>query len=65
MIAATTERTSYLKGHSVGEVAEALGVCAPTIYREIRSGNMKCLHIGRKIVITDDQLNAYLTSKEA
>ena len=53
------------RGNTVKKVAEHLGTCERTIYREIANGNLHCLRIGRAIRITDAQLAQYLASKEA
>lgn len=49
---------------SVNEVAEILGLCTRTIYREIKQGNLRCLRFGRAIRITDSQLDEFLKSRE-
>ena len=51
--------------YSVKEVAERLGTCSRTIYREIQNGNLRHVSIGRCIRITDAQLAAYLAEREA
>lgn len=53
------------RGRTVKEVAERLGVCTRLVYNEIANGNLRCLHIGRAIRVTDAQLAAYVASKEA
>ena len=42
-----------LKGHTVAEVAEVLGLSKRTIYREIDEGSLRCLRFGKAIRITD------------
>lgn len=53
-----------LRGRTVGEVAEKLGLCTRTIYREIAKGNLRCLRFGRALRITDSQLAEFLKSRE-
>lgn len=53
-----------LRGYTVGEVAEKLGICARTIYREIAKGNLRCLRFGRAVRITDSQLAEFLRDRE-
>lgn len=36
---------------NVPEVAELLGVSAETIYRQVRSGEMRAVRIGRRLVV--------------
>ena len=57
-------RTESLRGHSVKEVAERLGTCTRTVYREIQNGNLRCLRIDRAIRITDAQLAEYVAGRE-
>lgn len=57
-------RTDGLRVHTVGEVAKLLGTCTRTVYREIQSGNLRCLRIGRAIRVTDSQLTEYLAGRE-
>lgn len=58
-------RTDNMKSNTVKEIAERLGTCTRTVYREIQNGNLRCLRIGRAIRVTDAQLAAYVASKEA
>jgi len=49
---------------SVPRVADALGVCERTVRREIAKGRLGCVHIGRAVRITRDQLAAYVAAME-
>lgn len=49
---------------SVPRAADALGVCDRTIRREIARGRLGCVHIGRAVRITRDQLTAYVAAME-
>ena len=53
-----------LKGHTVAEVAEVLGLSKRTIYREIDEGSLRCLRFGKAIRITDSQLEEFLKARE-
>lgn len=57
-------RTESLRGRSVKEIAEKLGTCTRTVYREIQNGNLRCLRIGRAIRVTDAQLAEYVAGRE-
>lgn len=56
--------TNSMRSHTVKEIAERLGTCQRTVYREIQSGNLRCLRIGRAIRITDSQLAEYVAGRE-
>lgn len=47
-------------GFTVDEVAASLHVCPRTIYRAVKSGDLKCFRVGRAVRITRDQLADYL-----
>lgn len=49
---------------SVPRAADALGVCDRTIRREIAKGRLGCVHVGRAVRITRDQLTAYVAAME-
>lgn len=49
---------------SVQRAADALGVCERTVRREIARGRLGCVHIGRAVRITRDQLAAYVAAME-
>lgn len=46
----------------IGEVCLTLGMSKSTIYREIHSGNLRALKIGKSIRITQDEINRYVES---
>lgn len=45
---------------TVPRAADALGVCDRTIRREIAAGRLSCIHVGRSVRITRDQLSRYV-----
>lgn len=49
---------------SVSRAADTLGVCERTVRREIAKGRLGCVHIGRAVRITRDQLTAYVAAME-
>lgn len=57
-------RTDNMKSSTVKEIAERLGTCTRTVYREIQNGNLRCLRIGRAIRVTDAQLAEYVAGRE-
>lgn len=60
----TDSQTSIFEGLpevvSVPRAADALGVCDRTICREIAAGRLSCIHVGRAVRITRDQLSRYV-----
>ncbi|MBE6464436.1 MAG: helix-turn-helix domain-containing protein [Eggerthellaceae bacterium] len=49
---------------SISRAADALGVCEKTVRREISEGRLGCIHIGRSVRITRNQLEAYVASAQ-
>ena len=47
------------------QVAAFLNVDPKTVSREIQRGNMKCMHVGRAIRITRQQVAAYMARQGA
>lgn len=45
---------------SVPRAADFLGVCDRTVRREIASGRLSCIRVGRSVRITRDQLSQYV-----
>ena len=45
------------------ETAEYFGVDPKTISREIQRGKLKCIHVGRSIRITRQQIAAYVVQQ--
>ena len=45
------------------ETAEYFGVDPKTISREIQRGNLKCIHVGRSIRITRQQIATYIVQQ--
>jgi excisionase family DNA binding protein len=50
--------------YSVSEVGQALGVSRPTIYRLINAGELRAIKIVGRTVVTADDLDAFLASRE-
>jgi excisionase family DNA binding protein len=46
--------------HPIEEAAAALGVGRTTIYGLVDRGELKTVHIGRRALVTDQSLNAYV-----
>lgn len=53
------------KGFSPGEVAELLGVCRSTIYREMWRGKLAAAKVGSRTVITEADLRRYIGEDRA
>ena len=50
--------------NTVPQVAEAFGVCAQTVRRLIASGELACIHVGRAVRVTKQQMVAYVERQE-
>jgi excisionase family DNA binding protein len=48
--------------YSVSEAAEATGLSRDLLYDEMRAGRLAYLKIGRRRIITRQQLHAFLTA---
>lgn len=51
-------------GYGVREAADAIGVSAQTLYRMIRSGEVKATRLRRRILIGEDELKRLLAKRE-
>lgn len=51
-------------GFSVEEVARRYGVSAGLVRLEIARGKLKCAHIGRRVVLSQRSIDAWLDSAE-
>jgi len=51
-------------GYSIEEIAEILGVSRCTIYQELNAGNLDSIKIQGRRIITSDQIERYLKSKQ-
>ena len=49
---------------SVPRAADALGVCDRTVRREIAKGKLGCVHVGRALRISRNQLEDYVREME-
>ena len=47
-------------GHSVDDIIEGYGLCRSTIYKAIGSGTLRARKLGRRTVILDADLRAWL-----
>lgn len=52
------------KCFSIDSFADFLGVAPLTVRREIKAGRLRATHIGRRVVITPANAEAYLKSCE-
>jgi len=52
----TTEKMAY----SVKETADNLGLCSNTVYELIQSGKLPAIRLGRKILVSKLELQAWL-----
>jgi len=46
----------------IGEVCSMLGMSKSTVYREIQSGNLGALKIGKSIRVSQEEVNRYVES---
>ena len=53
------ERVSF----SVNEAAELIGVSRVTVYNQIAAGNLGSIKVGRRRLITRDQIEAFLRER--
>ena len=62
------DRTSTLSSDrlalGVGELARALGVTCPTVYKFMRSGELVSFRLGRRRLIARDQAEAFIRKRE-
>lgn len=49
-------------GLSVEDAAKSIGISRNKIFREIREGRLTARKIGRRTIVTDEDLRAYLSS---
>ena len=52
----TTEKLAF----SVKETADSLGLCSNTVYELVKSGKLPSITLGRKILISKIELQAWL-----
>jgi len=64
MSAVITTKPIPSKCFSVDGFAEYLGVVPLTVRREIKAGRLRATHIGRRVVITPANAEAYLKANE-
>lgn len=43
-------------GFRIGELAEKIGVCRTTIWRSVKRGDIRTVHVGPTAIITVDEL---------
>jgi excisionase family DNA binding protein len=51
-------------GYSLDEVAEIVGVCRQTIYREIQRDRLATYKVGRRRLVSPDALRQWLRERE-
>jgi excisionase family DNA binding protein len=62
MLDAIPEKTNGV--YSLDEAADKLGVSRRTVSRLIEAGDLECTRIGRRVTITQKQLQAYQATEE-
>ena len=55
-----TETHDHLRCFSVNDAASRLCVHRETVYRMVREGKLRAIHIGRKVCIPADALEEFL-----
>jgi excisionase family DNA binding protein len=58
----TTERDTGRRAHSILETCSLTGLGRDTIYGAIRAGKLTARKLGRRTLITDDDLRAFLAA---
>jgi len=53
------------KTYTPTEVAHILGLKPATIYAELSRGQLRAYHLGRRRLITEEQLQAYKSKRQA
>jgi excisionase family DNA binding protein len=48
-------------GYSIAEVAQQIGVCSRTIINAIQAGELKAVRIGRRVIISRQNAEKFLT----
>ena len=61
MTGSTSERSGDRLAYSVDEAAAITGLSRDLLYDQMRAGNLAYLKIGRRRIITRQQLEAFLT----
>jgi len=46
--------------HTIRETTEAVGLGRSKLYQLIKSGEIKCFHVGKRTLIADDDLQNFL-----
>jgi excisionase family DNA binding protein len=57
-----TKVSSEAAAYSIPEAMRRLGISRDLIYRAINSGGLKARKLGRRTLITDDDLRAFLAA---
>jgi excisionase family DNA binding protein len=60
----TTVEYAHKLAYSVEEAAEAIGISRSLVYDEMNAGRLGYIKIGRRRLITSQQLNEYLAAAE-
>ena len=55
-----TETNEHLRCFSVNDAASRLSVHRETVYRMVREGKLRAVHIGRKVCIPAEALEEFL-----
>jgi excisionase family DNA binding protein len=51
-------------GWTLEQLAGSLGVSVPFLRLEIKRGRLRAVHLGRRIVVLDDELRKYLADAD-
>lgn len=62
---ATTDTLAVPLAHSVTKGAERVGVSRAHLYRENAAGRIEFIRIGRRVLVTEDELRRYLADRRA
>ena len=51
------------KVYDVDDVIQIIGVCRRTVYRYVKSGKLKATKIGKRYIVTDENLRKFLNGE--
>lgn len=49
---------------SIAEVAEALSISRPTVYRLLERGELKAFHVARRRLVSVEELDRFIAERE-
>jgi excisionase family DNA binding protein len=59
-----TQPPSSKRSHSIKDICRDLGVSRSLIVKEIKLGRLRTCRIGKRVIILEEQLREYLSSRE-